>query len=445
MTELIWEKLNTVTADAQNAAIAKAKELNFDLNKGLITIDESLINLNDDIATLRDAIQKEKLQQLPLSLQKSLLDNIEKISKFLVSLAAGTNETVNLVDTIEVLHTDIWRLGLQMLSDEYLGYQTKLNQIKNLELELGKLKESLEQGVTTKSELETILASAKKTDVDLTGQLDALKLSVKKVTEDSEKIQTSEQKAAASLKIVQTNQETIAGQLSSTTTSSGEISALEEKIKLFYKNIDDYRTSIDTTTTTANASVKKNTDEADNLVGRLKKLEDEIKKQLQQATGYGLFGTFQTRQIALAKSKWYWAGAVILLILVSIVVTLVVAFTTKDFHEIAFYIKLSLSIPLVFAIGFCAVQYSTERRLEEEYAIRSNISYSLIPYQELVEKLVSKDDKEEKAKYNAFVIESITKVFTSPTDKVFHSGEKSNKSFKEMTKVIQSILKAAKH
>jgi hypothetical protein len=445
MTELIWEKLNTVSADAQNAAIAKAKELSFDLNKGLITFDESLINLNDDIATLRDAIQKKKLQQLPLSLQKSLNDNLEKISKFLTSIASGTNDVVNLVESIEVLHTDIWRLGLHMLSDEYLGYQTKLNQIKHLEVELGKLKADFENGIATKSELETVLTSAKQVNESLTSQLDALKLSVKKVATDAEKVQTAEQDAAASLKIIQTSQGTIATQLSSTTTSSGEISAQETKIKDFYKEIDTYRTSIDTTTGTANAAVKKNNDETVALMKELQNLKGQIKEQLEQATGYGLFGSFQTRQLALAKSKRAWAGAVILLVLISIGATILVAFTTKDFHETAFYIKLSLSIPLVFAIGFCAVQYSTERRLEEEYAIRSNISFSLMPYQGLVEKLVSKDNAEEKAKYNAFIIESITKVFTSPTDKVFNSGEKSNKSFKEMASVMRSILKAAKH
>lgn len=160
--------------------------------------------------------------------------------------------------------------------------------------------------------------------------------------------------------------------------------------------------------------------------------------------GYGLFGSFQSRQNSLAISKRLWAIAGICLVLLSLGLTYYVASSTKDFHETAFYIKLSFSIPLVFAIGFCAVQYSTERRLEEEYAIRSNISFSLTNYQGLVEKLVDKTP-EEKAKYTAFIIESITKVFTSPTDKIFHSGEKGNKSFKEMASIIRSILKAAKH
>lgn len=445
MTELIWEKLNTVSVDAQNAAIAKAKESSFDLNKGLITIDESLINLNNDIATLRDAIQKKKLQQLPLSLQKALHDNLEKIAKFLTGLATGTDDVINLVDSIEVLHTDIWRLGLQMLSDEYLGYQTKLNQIKNLEVELVKLKKDFELGIATKSELESVLTSAKQVNESLTGQLDVLKLSVKKAESDTEKVQTAEQDATAALKSIQTSQGTIATQLSSTTTSSGEISAQEIKIKEFYKEIDAYRASIESTTGTANASVKKNNEDTTALMQELQDLKGQIKEQLEQATGYGLFGSFQTRQLALAKTKWWWAAAVIGLILLSIGATLWVATSTGNFHEIAFYIKLSLSIPLIFAIGFCAVQYSTERRLEEEYAIRSNISFSLIPYQELVEKLVDKASAEEKAKYSAFIIESITKVFTSPTDKVYNTGEKNSKPLKEMASVIRSILKAAKH
>src|SRR5438874_3995807 len=36
-------------------------------------------------------------------------------------------------------------------------------------------------------------------------------------------------------------------------------------------------------------------------------------------------------------------------------------------YNAAFYLKLSISVPLIYAIAFCNVQYSRERRLEEEY------------------------------------------------------------------------------
>src|SRR5947208_11535501 len=115
MVEKIQEKLNSPSEDAENAAIAKAKELNYDLNKGLITIDESFINLNADAATLGDSIEKKKLEELPLTVQKSLHDHLDNISKFLTGLTSGTDEVVNLVNSIESLHAAIWQLGLQKL------------------------------------------------------------------------------------------------------------------------------------------------------------------------------------------------------------------------------------------------------------------------------------------------------------------------------------------
>ena len=57
-------------------------------------------------------------------------------------------------------------------------------------------------------------------------------------------------------------------------------------------------------------------------------------------------------------------------------------------YNAAFFLKLSISIPLIYGIAFCNVQYARERRLEEEYAFKSNISISLDPYQKLVGGLV---------------------------------------------------------
>ena len=118
----------------------------------------------------------------------------------------------------------------------------------------------------------------------------------------------------------------------------------------------------------------------------------------------------------------------------------------KTSLDIAFFLKLSFSIPLIFAISFCTVQYSRERRLEEEYAFKSNISISLIPYQELVEKLVSKDDKEQRKEYATFIMNTINKVFTSPTEEIFkdkniNKGLIDIKLFKKLGEVAESLSK----
>ena len=92
------------------------------------------------------------------------------------------------------------------------------------------------------------------------------------------------------------------------------------------------------------------------------------------------------------------------------------------------------------------MQYSRERRLEEEYAFKSNISISLIPYQELVEKLVSKDDKEQRKEYATFIMNTINKVFTSPTEEIFkdkniNKGLIDIKLFKKLGEVAESLSK----
>ncbi|MBI5409272.1 MAG: hypothetical protein HZA14_07890 [Nitrospirae bacterium] len=293
MIDKAWEILTTLTDEAQNTARAKCQELGFDPNRGIISLDESFINLISAKLILADAIEKQKLIQLPITVQKTILNDLQSISKFLTGLTNGADEVANLVNAIEKLNTTIWQYGLHNLSEEVLGYQTKLNQLKNQELEIIKLKDEVEDGLTIKRKIEKLL-----------------------------------------------------------------------------------------------------------------EYSDKATQTIQPLT------------------------------------------TTSDIN-VAFYIKLSLSLPIIYAITFCTVQYSRERKLEEEYAFKSNISISLIPYQELVSKLVGNDTPTEKEKYTAFIIESISKVFTSPTEKVFEDEGRqkgiTDKAIKQITQLLEPVVKALKH
>ena len=158
------------------------------------------------------------------------------------------------------------------------------------------------------------------------------------------------------------------------------------------------------------------------LVAELDTLEDQIKDSIRRATGFTLFHSFQKRQENLVASKNFWAKALAAVVIISLCLSIglivYLHFNPSDFGP-AFYLKLSISLPIIYAIWFCSVQYSRERRLEEEYAFKSSISISLDPYRELVEKLVVKDKPEELAKYTAFIIESVGRVFTSPMETAF--------------------------
>src|SRR5439155_13278390 len=83
--------LNTLTEEAQHAAVRKVNELGFDPNKGRISLEETLINLTQGRDILGDAIEKRNFAQLPLKLQYALYDQVQAIARELTALVNGTD------------------------------------------------------------------------------------------------------------------------------------------------------------------------------------------------------------------------------------------------------------------------------------------------------------------------------------------------------------------
>lgn len=196
-------------------------------------------------------------------------------------------------------------------------------------------------------------------------------------------------------------------------------------------------------------TIEKNNEETAALTVELGKLQDQIREQIQQATGFRLFGAFQARQNEIVKSRNRWSYAILVLVAVAAGATIWIAHEAQTYKvtDIALWIKLSLTIPLAYLITFCTVQYSRERRLEEEYAFKSAISVSLNPYRDLIRSMLEKDGALEQGKYTQFVIDSVTNVFTPPTDKVFESEKHHafpKKAIKEAAELVGTIAKAAK-
>lgn len=139
-----------------------------------------------------------------------------------------------------------------------------------------------------------------------------------------------------------------------------------------------------------------------------------------------------------------------MLLVLSAGLTAWIAFEAQSYTvtSLAFWVKLSVTIPVGFAITFCAVQYGRERRLEEEYAFKASISVSLNPYRDLVLSILSKEGVVDQGRYTEFVIDSVRNVFTSPTERVFEGQKKeaglTSKTFKQAAEVIGAGLKAAK-
>jgi hypothetical protein len=567
--------VTTLSDDAQNAATRKCQELGFDPNKGKISLEETLINLSQARDILLDAISNGKLVQLPLKLQYALLSQSEKASQALTALVNGTDAVVNLEDAVEELTASIWQFNLHNLSDQVLGFHSKMNQLKNLETRIRQVSREAEDFASLHEkangllgQISEIAGTASKQQTLLQSSVEAVDGTTKKVTEHDQRVsalatqieqyETTATKQLANAKQAAADTEAIASKsrelqaeieatrgvlkdLTSktqnllTSTEKTVSSQLSEFSGGYEKLSANTETQITSLATKADASISemgaatnakfeaastalqqsrdametritqfvtestgrltqseaaqearvaaqlkefvaKNQEltsdftsnftamakavsekaeekiqasdvEVKRLVTQLDELEGRIKESIDKATGYGLFHSFQTRQLDIAKSKRFWGSMLGVLVLVSLCASGLFIWSLKYVHEYnaAFYLKLSISIPLIYGIAFCNVQYSRERRLEEEYAFKSNISISLDPYQKLVAGLVDKAKPEELAKYTAFVIDSVGRVFTSPTEKIFddHSTDKNSaeKLIKALGDFIEPVIK----
>src|SRR6266540_4613765 len=137
--------LNTLTEEAQHAAVRKVGELGFDPNKGRISLEETLINLTQGRDILLDAIEKSKFAQLPLKLQYALYDQVQAIARELTALVNGTDAVQNLDKAVEELNASVWQFQLHNLSEQVLGFHSKMNQLKNQETAIRQAARAAEQ------------------------------------------------------------------------------------------------------------------------------------------------------------------------------------------------------------------------------------------------------------------------------------------------------------
>ena len=438
-----WQTLTAFTDEAQAAALAKCSELGYDTKRGEIPLDEAYINLRSSVQLLTDAAEKGALEELPLSVQKVLSGQLTSIEAAQTSLANGSDQVVNLVNAVEALYATIWQYGLHRLTPEILGLERKINQLKHEEVALAELRRELRLGLKTKEGLDRLVISAEASAKEARSQADLTATAATNTTALLQEVTDAKAKAADSLATTirvekETSQHAADAQASATT-----VQALEKQIRTFHSEIVDHQTKLSQIQADASAAVDRNQQDTTALVEQLRTLEGQIKQQMEKATGYTLFHSFQKRQEALQKGKRLWIAALAALVAASIGLSAYVISTSQGHADMALYLKLSMSIPLIYAITFCTVQYSRERRLEEEYAFKSNISISLDPYQTLVQRLLVNDDPAERAKFTGFLVDAITKVFTSPTEHVF-AQESGTSITPESMKAVAKILEQLK-
>jgi chromosome segregation ATPase len=247
----LWAVVTTLSDDAENAALRKCQELGFDTNKGMISLEETLINLSAARDILLDAVDKGKLTQLPLRLQYSLLSQSRKVAEFLTALVNGTDAVINLVESVEDITASIWQSNLRNLSGEVLGLNNKMNQLKVQETrirqvsreaeELTSLHETAKQMVGQISNISTAAGVQKAALQASTEEANAILM---KVTEQGQKVSTVATQ-------VEQHGTTVTQLLANSKQASADTEAIANKSKELQSEIDATRSALQALTSKA--------------------------------------------------------------------------------------------------------------------------------------------------------------------------------------------------
>ena len=219
----------------------------------------------------------------------------------------------------------------------------------------------------------------------------------------------------------------IQAKLDESTNNAANIKKMDAEMKAYKSSVDEYVNKMNDTTEAIEERVKNYNEKTQKIIEQNNQQTIEVSRQLELATGAGLFTSFNKRKNDLDKSQWIW----LIILLLSISAFIWYAFwLTNQLKEINWenfnwfidiFLKVSASTPFLYLVAFVTDRYTKERRLLEEYAFKSTISLSLKPYFDMVSNNNIKNEDRE------FLIESIKNIFTTPTDKVYRTKECQNK------------------
>lgn len=302
-------------------------------------------------------------------------------------------------------------------------YSKLINDIGQVEAEKDKIIESNKVLLKKITELQTTTSTLQqnsKTISNLNNQIETLynKIKSNSVDIESKKITISSiHKSAKELEKIFEN-------ANSQVKSLGELSS---------KSIKDF---IDVQTKLVNAKNLENINKTDKLITKNESLQDKINTLLEGANAGELYKAFNSRKkdIEITLNKWFLGiiGINLFLVLFTLLIIngstwLSIKALNPNSMDSAFYLKLFISIPLIFLDWFIIRQYNQRKDLAEKYAFKSVLSLSLLAYNEMMI-----DNKENQISLE-FISNTVEKIYQSP----FDSKELTKKELEVLNKLAE--------
>jgi hypothetical protein len=437
------------------------------------TYEELLNELPDCIDILKQNIEDGTFDNLPYYTRNTFLQSLQNINNAITNIYNNSQQFATVQDHTQNLILQIRINRLDFEAKRIPKYKEKISEYRQLIEELNTAKQIINQIKEEENDFSILKQTAEQT-------LESIKVLFEEANEKHSSIfqyfdtaQETINQINALLETIKENKESTIRLLEEASSSNRTINDIRDELINYQQNIDESENELKEIISKTQQKVIEYSERTEGIIKKNLEQTQEIDKQLQKAVGVSLFSTFEERKTQLSKTSKWW----LFLIFISIVATVILSYSVisdflsnvHQYNEISkigwsidtntsmptkpvakldidwmwIVLKLTLLLPLIYLISFATSRYSKERRLVEEYAFKSTISFALKPYSDLVQKIESEDTD---SKYRDFLISSIESIFSVPTDKAFGSNKKDSKdlSFKNLDEVMKFIEKIKK-
>jgi len=302
-------------------------------------------------------------------------------------------------------------------ASDYLGESKELIKIKKRYLKLVNDIENVE------SEKDKIL----KSNNELQTKLSELKTAISSLQTESSVITNLNKQIQNLYSQITTNAADIESKKVTITSLHKSAKELEQIFENANSQVKKYEES---SSTELNNFIKEKTDfielkinnynnKTNEIVTKNESLQEKINTLLEGANAGELYKAFNTRKKEIEETLNYWFIGIVIINIFLVLFTLLIinGSTTIGLNALnpekmdsAFYLKLFISIPLLFLDWFIIRQYNQRKDLAEKYAFKSVLSLSLLAYNEMMV-----DHKDNQISLE-FISSTVEKIYQSPFD-----------------------------
>jgi len=391
------------------------------------TIQEIKLEFDFIIEQLNFLIEKNELDKLTFhkrsainSMFANITSQLQQLSRYNFIISSNPTIGSNLFSYIMSLRDLIDPILYLIKGKGALDYVNESKELIKIKKRYSKLVSDIEKVEIDKEKVQLSNTELLNNIVELKATTIALQKDSATITNLNNQIQSLYNQVSANAEDIESKKVTI---------SSLHKSAKE--LELIFENANTEVKELNTSSSkSVNDFIKQKTEfvdgkvlefsgRTDNIVTKNETLQEKINTLLEGANAGELYKAFNSRKKEIEESlnKWFWGIIVINVFLVFFTLLIINGSTYLGIKELttttmdsAFYLKLFISIPLLFLDWFIIRQYNQRKDLAEKYAFKSVLSLSLLAYNEMMV-----DHKDNKISLE-FISSTVEKIYQSPFD-----------------------------